>query len=218
MLALSESMETRQYKKGEIFLKEGDHCNYIGFLNKGCFNFYYMKDGVELVRGFFFFNEFVSNYRCFLLKNKSKFEIKALIDSSVTVIDRHDLLLLIKEFPKFQELKRIVVESLYIEISDKLESFFCKNAEERYLDFIKDESEQKKRIPQYVIASYLGITPERLSITLGSYRIFNTLGEQVLNGNLISPSINIESLNSGSYFLMLDDKNSNQTYHKKFIK
>jgi YD repeat-containing protein len=56
------------------------------------------------------------------------------------------------------------------------------------------------------------------SITVGSYRIFNTLGEQVLNGNLISPSINIEALNSGSYFLMLDDKNSNQTYHKKFIK
>jgi YD repeat-containing protein len=56
------------------------------------------------------------------------------------------------------------------------------------------------------------------SITVGSYRIFNTLGEQVLNGNLISPSINIEALNSGSYFLMLDNKNSNQTYHKKFIK
>jgi YD repeat-containing protein len=56
------------------------------------------------------------------------------------------------------------------------------------------------------------------SITVGSYRIFNTLGEQVLNGNLISPSINIEALNSGSYFLMLEDKNSNQTYHKKFIK
>ena len=162
-LALSESVKTRQYKKGEIFLKEGDHCNYIGFLNKGCFKFYYMKDGVERVRGFFFPNEFVSNYPCFLLKNKSKFEIKALMDCSVTVIHRDDLLLLTKEFPKFQELKRIIVESLYIEISDKFESFFCKTAEERYLNFIKDEREQKKRIPQYLIASYLGITPEGLS-------------------------------------------------------
>ena len=56
------------------------------------------------------------------------------------------------------------------------------------------------------------------SITLGSYRIFNTLGEKVLSGSLANPTIQIESLNSGSYFLMLDDKNSNQTYHKKFIK
>lgn len=163
LLALSKSVKTRQYKKGEIFLKEGDHCNYIGFLNKGCFNFYYMKDGVQLIRGFFFPNEFISNYPCFLLKDKSRFEIKAVADSSVTLIHRDNLLLLTKEFPKFQELKRIIVESLYIEISDKFESFFCKTAEERYLDFIKDECEQKKRIPQYVIASYLGITPEGLS-------------------------------------------------------
>jgi len=163
LLALSESVKTRQYKKGEIFLKEGDHCNYIGFLNKGCFKFYYLNDGVQRVRGFFFPNEFISNYQCFLLKNKSKFQIQALENSSVTYIHRDDLFLLIKEFPKFQELRRIVVENLYIEISDKFESFFIKNAEERYLDFIKDESEQKKRIPQYVIASYLGITPEGLS-------------------------------------------------------
>ena len=51
LLALSKSVKTRQYKKGEIFLKEGDHCNYIGFLNTGFFNFHYMKDGVQLVRG-----------------------------------------------------------------------------------------------------------------------------------------------------------------------
>ena len=56
------------------------------------------------------------------------------------------------------------------------------------------------------------------SITLGSYRIFNTLGEQVLNGNLISPSINIESLNSGSYFIVLEETNSSQVYYKKFMK
>jgi CRP-like cAMP-binding protein len=163
LLALSEYVETRQYKKGEILLKEGDHCNYIGFLNNGCFNFYYMKDGVELIRGFFFPNDFVSNYPCFLLKDKSRFEIKALVDSSVTLIHRDNLLLLTKEFPKFQELERIIAESLLIYFSDKFESFFSRNAEERYLDFIKDEYEQKKRIPQYMIASYLGITPEGLS-------------------------------------------------------
>ena len=163
LLALSESVKTRQYKKGEVFLKEGDHCNYIGFLNKGCFKFYYLNDGVPLVRGFFFPNEFISNYPCFLLENKSKFYIQALEDSSVTLIQREALFLIYEKFPKIKELSRNTVESLYIEVSEKYESFFLKTAEERYLELISTGPKFIQRIPQYMIASYLGITPEALS-------------------------------------------------------
>ena len=58
------------------FLKENDYCNYVGFVDKGFFNFYYLIDGVEHIRGFFSPNEFISNYPCFLLENKSKFYIQ----------------------------------------------------------------------------------------------------------------------------------------------
>ena len=51
MVSLIRVCENKTIKKGEIFHKEGDHCNYIGFLNTGFFNFHYMKDGVQLVRG-----------------------------------------------------------------------------------------------------------------------------------------------------------------------
>ena len=53
---------------------------------------------------------------------------------------------------------------------------------------------------------------------IDSYQIFNTLGKKVLGGVLTNSTIQIESLHSGSYFIVLDDKNSNQTYLKKFIK
>ncbi len=56
------------------------------------------------------------------------------------------------------------------------------------------------------------------SIKIDSYQIFNTVGEEVLRGNLTNPTIQIESLLTGSYFILLRDGNSNQTYHKKFIK
>ena len=62
-----------------------------------------------------------------------------------------------------QELSRSVVENLYIEISEKYESFFLKTPVERYLELITSEPNIFKIVPQYMIASYLGITPEGLS-------------------------------------------------------
>ena len=95
--------------------------------------------------------------------NESKFNIQALEDSSATLILRDDLVELYKKIPKVEEFSRLVVESLYIEVSDKYESFFLKTAEERYLEFINSKPKFSEKIPQYMIASYLGITPEALS-------------------------------------------------------
>ena len=162
-LVLSNSLVTKHYKKGEYFLRENEFCNYVGFVDKGLFNFFYLIDGVEHIRGFFFMNDFISNYPCFLLGNKSKFYIRALENSSITLIHKNDLFLLYKQLPKIQELSRNVVENLYIEISEKYESFFLKTAEERYLELINSEPNIIKTVPQYMIASYLGITPEGLS-------------------------------------------------------
>ena len=62
------------------------------------------------------------------------------------------------------------------------------------------------------------ITVNHSNIKISSYTILNMLGEEVLSGDLNSPTINIESLNSGSYFIMFNEEDSNQTYFKKFIK
>ena len=71
---------------------------------------------------------------------------------------------MINNFQKVQEFSRNTVESLYIEVSEKYESFFLKTAEERYLELIStSEPKMIERIPQYMIASYLGISPEGLS-------------------------------------------------------
>jgi signal-transduction protein with cAMP-binding, CBS, and nucleotidyltransferase domain len=46
-LAFSKLLIIKKYKKGEFFLKEEDYCNYVGFVDKGLFNFFYLIDGVE---------------------------------------------------------------------------------------------------------------------------------------------------------------------------
>ena len=55
LLILSESLITKHYKKGEYFIKEKDFCDYVGFVDKGLFNFFYLIDGVDHIRGFFFY-------------------------------------------------------------------------------------------------------------------------------------------------------------------
>ena len=64
--------------------------------------------------------------------------------------------------PKVQELSRGIVENLYLEVSDKYESFFLKTPEERYLNLISSKPKVIEKLPQYMIASYLGVTPEGL--------------------------------------------------------
>ena len=84
-------------------------------------------------------------------------------DSSVTLIHRDDLLMLYKTLPKVQELSRTIVENLYMEVSEKYESFFLKSPEERYLELMNSRPNFIQRVPQYMIASYLGMTPEGFS-------------------------------------------------------
>ena len=162
-LVLSESLIIKHYKKDEFFIKEEEFCDYVGFIDKGLFNYFYLINGIQHIRGFFFVNNFISNYPCFLLNNKSKVYIQALEDSSVTLIHKNDLFLLYEKLPIIQKLSRNIVENLYIEVSEKYESFFLKTAEERYLELISSRPTIIQRIPQYMIASYLGITPEGLS-------------------------------------------------------
>jgi len=90
-------------------------------------------------------------------------------------------------------------------------------------DFVvaKSVNEVKSIIPSSI---QLLPNPAKNQITISSsmkmdtYRVFNALGKKVLGGVLTSPTIQIESLHSGSYFIVLEEKNSNQTYRKKFIK
>jgi CRP-like cAMP-binding protein len=162
-LEISKLFIEKKYDKGEFFIQEGEYCNYVGFIDKGLFSYYYLIDGNRSTRQFFFANNFISNYSCFLSNEKSKAIIQALEKSSVTLIHKSSLSQLYQNFPKFQQLGRMITENLFLIISEKYESFLLESAEERYLNLIENRPKVIQNIPQYMIASYLGITPEGLS-------------------------------------------------------
>ena len=156
-------LKTKHYKKGDFFLEEGKLCNHIGFVDKGLFNYFYLDKGTQRIRGFFFPNNFISNYSCFLENNKSKAFIQAMEDCTVTLLHKDDLNFLYETLPRLYELSNSIVEGLYLDVSKKYESFLIDSAKDRYLELIKSRPILFKRIPQYMIASYIGVTPEALS-------------------------------------------------------
>jgi len=162
-LLFSESMIIKHYKKGEYFLEEGNPCNHVGFTIKGILGYYYLINGVEHMRGFYFPNDFFSNYKCFLLNNKSTAYIQALEDCSVILIHKDEINMLNDKIPTFHKLSQNMLEKIYISLSEKFELFFLKTAKERYFKLISERPKLIQKIPQYMIASYLGITPEGLS-------------------------------------------------------
>ena len=162
-LEVSKILIEKKYDKGEFFIQEGEYCNYVGFINEGLFSYYYFIDGSQYTRQFFFANNFISNFPSFLTNKKSKAIIQALEKSSVTLIHRDNLSQLYLKAPKFQQLGRMISENLFLIVSEKYESFLLKSAEERYLNLIENRPKVIQNIPQYMIASYLGITPEGLS-------------------------------------------------------
>jgi CRP-like cAMP-binding protein len=90
------------------------------------------------------------------------FSCQAIEDSEVLIFN-HQVMQIFEKAPEGQKLLRLHAESLAFMLRDKLLSLFRDTPEQRYLHFLKTEPQLLQRIPQYYLASYLGIEPESLS-------------------------------------------------------
>tara|TARA_B100000780_G_scaffold17911_1_gene11696 strand:- start:224 stop:787 length:564 start_codon:yes stop_codon:yes gene_type:complete len=162
-LELSEDFIEKKIDKGNFLIKEGEYCNYVGFIDEGLLSYYYLVDGRKFIRGFFFATDFISSYTSFLSNEKSQAYIQALENTSMILIHKDKLSQLYQKNSIFLQLGRLLTEHLYILISEKYEDLLLKSAEERYLNLIENKPNVIQSIPQYMIASWLGITPEGLS-------------------------------------------------------
>lgn len=160
---LEEIIIIRKFIKGEYFVRESEICKYVGFIDTGLFRYYYQIDGQQYTRQFFFDNNFMANYESYITNEKSNAWIETLEDATVFLIPRDSLFKLYPLSLNFQKLGRKVAEYLFLTVSTKYKSFLLETAEERYLDLIKNRPKVIQNIPQYIIASYLAITPEGLS-------------------------------------------------------
>lgn len=149
--------------KGEYFIKEGQTSGKIGFILKGSMLCYYNKDGEQVIDEFSLNGEFITDYFSFLTNAPADKNVKSLEDTELMVISYRDLQDLYGLNPVFERAGRLMAESLFMNWHQKARSLMVDDAEARYLKLISRRPDLPQRVPQYLIASYLGVKPETLS-------------------------------------------------------
>lgn len=160
---LNNIIYRKEIKKKQNILEEGKVCDFIAFVENGLLRFYNIKEGNEKIKAFWFPNDFISDYRSFLSNSPSIHYIETLEDTTLLVIERDKLNQLYDRYINLQKLGRLMSERLYLMVAKRLDNFIEDTPEERYKDLISKEKRLVQMIPQYMLASYLGISPETLS-------------------------------------------------------
>lgn len=150
-------------KKGDYFLKAGEKNKFIGFLSKGLVRYFVLKDGEEGTFEFTKEGEFIADYQSFSQNTESVQNIQAIEDCELLAANYNDVQYIFNTSPKGNLLGRLIIEHRFNVMVNQLLSIYMHNQEERYRRFIANYSDLTQRIPQYLIASYIGIKPQSLS-------------------------------------------------------
>lgn len=154
----------KKVRKKQFLLHEGEVCRYVGFVNSGCFREYTIDNkGAEHIVQFAIEDWWVSDLNSFLSGTPADFNIDALLDSQILLLEKTAREKLLDECPKMERFFRILIESNHIANHQRIVDSLSASAEEKYLKFIATYPKLFELVPQNQIASYLGITPQSLS-------------------------------------------------------
>jgi CRP/FNR family transcriptional regulator, anaerobic regulatory protein len=150
-------------KKREHWLRPGEVCDSVAFINTGCVRIYFPRSGTERTGQFFFEKSWVSDYESLHGKAPSLIGIDALEETELLVLAYADVERLYQEFPEAERLGRLIAEQVVVNLCNRYRSLLDDSPLERYVKLIEQQPQVLSRIPQHYIASFLGIEPESLS-------------------------------------------------------
>jgi CRP-like cAMP-binding protein len=158
-------LERRTLKRKEYLLKEGDVCKTENFITKGCLRTYTIdENGFEHILMLAVEDWWIGDPYGFWTQTPSTHFIDALENSELLQISKPSLDKLLEAVPKFERFYRIVFQNALIAERQRVNQNLSFTAEQRYLNFIAKYPKLEQRISQKHIATFLGITPEFLSM------------------------------------------------------
>lgn len=140
-------------------LYEGDVSNHIFFITKGSLRLWHNDNGQDITMQFFFENQIVSSFESFYSGEESVFSIESLEETNLYILSKKNWTKLLKEYPRLNHLFTTIIAQRFMDYSKLFLSRIKDTPEERYIDLVRQHSVILKRVPDYYIASYLGITP-----------------------------------------------------------
>ena len=160
---LEKNVPIVDLESNHFLLQGGEISNAFYFVIEGIVRMYYLVDGVEKTTFFYQKNDFVSSYESFTQQLPSKHYFQTVGKASVAIFKNSVVAEIITRYPRFEMLSRIIMEKELIVYQNMLASFITMDSEQRYCDLLKNNPELFQNIPQYHIATYLGVSPETLS-------------------------------------------------------
>lgn len=149
--------------KGEVLFREGQRSDHLYFVVEGLLKYFYMVDGEERIGQFFFENAWAGDLYSFLSREASKMSIGAIENSTLLAWSYDTMQQLYDANHKFERFGRLMVEHIFVSSQQRSASFLTLSHAERYELIVKTRPKVIARVPQYMIAAYLGIKPESLS-------------------------------------------------------
>lgn len=156
--------ELKSVKKKEFLLKEGEICRDLFFVNKGCLQIFYIKEnGTEQTIDFALENWWTTDFSACSQQTLSQFSIRTVENCEILVLTQNAKEKLLKEFPELERYFHLVFQRAYAASQYRMKLLYEYSREELYHHFKDNFPEFIQRVPQYLIASFLGFTPEYLS-------------------------------------------------------
>ncbi len=150
--------------KKKNLLTEGKICKSNYFVIKGCLRMFFINDkGVEQTIQFALENWWLADYTSFSAQKPSGFYIQTVEKSEIASIDFAAQEKMLEQFPKMEKYFRTVHQRAHAAYQFRIKYLYGSSREELYHEFNKLFPEFVQRVPQYLLASYLGFTPEYLS-------------------------------------------------------
>ncbi|MDO3641113.1 Crp/Fnr family transcriptional regulator [Mucilaginibacter sp. L3T2-6] len=161
--ALEQLLQARVLKKNDFFLREGEVCKSLAFIEKGSVRYYYQLEDRECCKDFVFENGLIGSLASFFSRGASPLNIKAMEEATILELCYNDVMHLLSEYPSWRQLAQIIAQEQFVK-AEKREAALLKDPPEvRFRSLIEEHPKIFKRVPLTYIASYLGITRETLS-------------------------------------------------------
>lgn len=160
---IEDVFKVKDFAKGEHFLLAGDVCCEAAFIETGVFRFYINTDERDATYYFASENEFICDYPSFLPQLPSFMNIQALEAAVIRAISFDDLQRFYREINFGERFGRLIAEEIFVDSIQQLASFYRDKPAVRYQNFVHRFPQLVQRLPQYYIASYVGIEPQSLS-------------------------------------------------------
>ena len=168
---VQSKLSVEHFKKGETILFIGDVCSKLRFMNAGLARAYIItEDGKDYTWSIFFndknshmTNLFVVDYDSFLNQSETRLNIEAIEDCELISMEYKDVQFLYDKLKKGERFGRLMSQEAYSYLHKQTIDRQIQSAEERFKEFMEKTPYLLEKVPQYHIASFLGVTPQYLS-------------------------------------------------------